>query len=1125
MCYNVSMRRKCQGVPSLFSAVLIVCAAAAEPLPLVPYPARLSESEGSSRAGVAVVRDTSLGAEAYALSVTPERITITCAAEAGEFYARQTLAQLRNDDGSYPCVEIADAPAFPWRGVLLDESRHFFGKDVVKRILDRMAAFKLNVFHWHLVDSHGWRLPLDRHPELTARGAVRPKPDWDHHVRDDGFGREYGPFAYTRDEIREIVAYAAARHIRIVPEVEIPGHSRAVILCHPSFSCLSLDRFMDMIRSWDKLDQAGALCLGNDEVIRFLEDVLDEVCELFPGDTVHIGGDECPRGNWKACPRCQARKKANGLKTEDELQSWATRHFVAYLAAKGKKAIGWDEILQGGLAPGAQVMSWRGTEGGLAAAGAGHEVVMCPHRRCYLDYPTGEADDVCPYPRFAETSFLPLESVYAFDPFDGIPDHQRKFILGTQSLNWTESTWCEKDLEFKMWPRTCANAEIAWTGPRVRSFPDFKLRLRRVAARLKASGVNVAMRAVASRGAWEDVLPAPKIVQYTAGEVDAGVLDRVTVRTAAVKAAPAAVADEAYRLVVARSGVSVEAASERGVRAAKTTLAQLKALARGGRVLTANVVDWPDLAWRGFMPDTARNYLDLDSLKAVVDMMGAYKLNLLHWHLSENYAWRLESKRHPQLQSERAFIIRHPGKFYTQAEFREMVDYCWARGITVMPELDVPGHAQAFRNAFGFETMSDPKVAQTIADLFDELCDLAPAEKMPFVHVGGDEVWNRALEGATPKALKLWAETLARRGRTLVHWNPGEAFPRSGPHVSMMWGGGKIEKGGPPVFDANAMYIETLDPFELLPRAAFNRVCKWPELEPERKWGAIFCAWHDGYVGLPYSNMLRNQQILPACVMFGQAYWNGCLSPRPDLLSRMPRPTDRDFAAVVDFERRVLAQRDVVLAGLDRPFHFLRQSDMRWRLTDADGTILAKDVACASISPFKSAHSQQNYVTNGTGCVTMETWIRSPKTQRVGAWIGFTNYDRDHGLLRGQPLPRRGEWTRFGSKVELNGEEIPPPEWKRPGLTTGRILKVFPAWRSGLKELDEEPFGDQEYFMREPTPITLKEGWNHVKLTLPMAAPVRGWSSHQWIGTFIPLLGTTDRPREVPGLEYASDPR
>ena len=484
-----------QGMKQMLAPVLVAaclrCGAA--PLPLVPWPADVRSREGSAPASVPVsdVRDASLGAEEYRLSVSPEGVTVASSGAAGAFYARKTLDQLRRPDGSLPCVEISDRPRFAWRGVLIDESRHFFGKDVVKRVIDRMAQFKLNVLHWHLVDSHGWRLQIDRYPELTARGAVRPVPDWDRHVRDEDGSGEYGPYFYTKAEVRDIIAYAAARHVKIVPEIELPGHSREVILCHPGFSCLPWSRFAEMMRTSGKYDQAGALCLGNDEVIRFLENVFDEVCELFPGDTVHIGGDECPRGNWKECPKCQARIAALGLKGEDALQSWATGHFVDYLAKKGRKAIGWDEILQGGLAEGALVMSWRGAEGGIAAARAGHQVVMCPHTYCYLDYPTGEKDDECAYPGFCAKSFLPLEKVYSLDPCAGLSEEHSRFVLGSQSLNWAESTWNESMLQFKMWPRTCASAEVLWTGPGVRDFGDFKARLRPVCARMVREGVNM----------------------------------------------------------------------------------------------------------------------------------------------------------------------------------------------------------------------------------------------------------------------------------------------------------------------------------------------------------------------------------------------------------------------------------------------------------------------------------------------------------------------------------------------------------------------------------------------------------------------------------------------------------
>ena len=637
-------------------------------------------------------------------------------------------------------------------------------------------------------------------------------------------------------------------------------------------------------------------------------------------------------------------------------------------------------------------------------------------------------------------------------------------------------------------------------------------------------GCGAVMAAMAAAGAVDELMPVPKEAALTGGETPIAELGDVWSRTGAVPGAPASVADEAYVLEIRADGVRVTAPTERGVRYAKVTLEQLKRLSTNGKVENCRIVDWPSLRWRAFMPDTARNYLDLDSLKAMVDGMARYKMNLLHWHLSENYAWRLESKRYPQLQGEDAFLIRHRGKFYTQKEFLEIVDYAWERGITVMPELDVPGHALAFRRAFGFERMTAYGADRIVADLFDELCSLVPAEKMPFVHVGGDEVWKRKMEGVTPETLKLWAQTLAKNGRRLVNWIPGEPFPDDCPRVAMQWSGSKPDPKGPPVFDANCLYIEAVDPFEVLPMALFRRPCPWADLPAEKRWGAVFCAWHDGAVGEPYSNVFRNQQLVPGFVICGNSFWNEKAAvDRPDCQYRMPYPDDPAFALAVETERRVVAQRDRALADFDRPFHFLRQCDLRWRVTDVKtGKVIAKDLPCATITPYLCEENKGNLFTNTTGLVTAEMWIRSPKTQTVGAWIGFTGFSRDHGLVNSAPLPKLGEWNRFGATAELNGAKIDPPKWKRPGLTKGKVMPDWPVWN--LYELDEEPFTDQEYFMREPTPITLKEGWNHVKLTLPMTEKASYWV-HRWIGTFIPVLGPTDHPREVPGLEYSSDPK
>ena len=621
----------------------------------------------------------------------------------------------------------------------------------------------------------------------------------------------------------------------------------------------------------------------------------------------------------------------------------------------------------------------------------------------------------------------------------------------------------------------------------------------------------------------DELMPRPVRAVASIDQTAEGAgLGNVVVVRGDVPGAPAATADEAYILDVGPDGVTITAPGPRGERWARVTLDQLARLSADGSVPCCRIIDWPRLKWRGFMLDTVRNYLPVQGVKDVIDVMARYKLNLFHWHLTENYAWRLESKRFPQLQSDRAFLHRHKGRFYTQEEFREIVDYAYARGVCTMPEFDFPGHSLAFRRAFGFETMSDPRVAEIAAALFEELCSLAPKEKMPFVHMGTDEVFSRDVEGAAPEALARMAKAIGEAGRTAVSWVPGEEYECAAPHVSMLW----TDKASPDTrpgsyFDAIGMYIEDFDPFELLSVAAFHKAARWHDAG-DKNFGAIFCAWHDGFVGLPCENLLRNQPVFPSCVLFGNAYWNGRATDLPQFRKSLPRGGDPLLAEAAEIERRVVAQRDRALRDLKHPFHFLRQTDMRWRLTQADGTLIAKDVAQATISPGREGCG----ATNGT--VIAETWIKSPKDQTVGAWIGFTNISRDHGLVYSAPLPDEGEWNRFGASVELNGEMIAPPKWRRPGLKRGDpIADWTPAWT--LYEADEEPFTDQEYYMRAPTPIRLREGWNHVRLTIPNPRfddPKnfhKGKPRHRWSATFVPVAGTTDHPREVEGLEYESE--
>ncbi len=503
-----------RGNPLVLAIALGVAALAANAeIDVVPRPAEVVEREGvfavpagkQAADAVKYATDASIPKEGYRLVVTKDGISVAAGDEAGKFYAVQTLRQLEKSlDGNtvVPCVEIKDAPRYPWRGMHLDESRHFFGKETVKALIDQMARFKLNRFHWHLTDDQGWRVDVPGHPELVQYGAWRPYSpkrfeeggayNKKKQIKD---GVKYGPFYYTEADLREVVAYAKERHIEVLPEIEFPGHFRAALAAYPAYAC-----FPEHIKSRCARGTWGiepeVMCAGNDDAIKFVEDVLDYVCKVFPFECVHIGGDECPHGRWKKCAKCQARIKAEGLKDEHDLQPWITRHFVKFLEARGKRALGWDEYLLGDVPKSAIGMSWRtrrqgaGHElvSGAQAAVRGHDVVMTPNKFCYLDYGQCLPNDPFQY----IGGKLPLETCYSFDPCADVPAEARKHILGGQCNNWSEYTWNEYDLAWKMWPRTCALAEVFWLGDAKPGFADFKRRMATHRGRLIAQGVNCA---------------------------------------------------------------------------------------------------------------------------------------------------------------------------------------------------------------------------------------------------------------------------------------------------------------------------------------------------------------------------------------------------------------------------------------------------------------------------------------------------------------------------------------------------------------------------------------------------------------------------------------------------------
>lgn len=420
--------------------------------------------------------------EAYRLEIAPRGIAVSARTAAGAFYAVQTLLQLMDDGRAeeIACRTIEDAPRFAYRGFMIDVSRHFRSVEFVKRQIDAMALFKLNRLHMHLTDGAGWRIEIDRYPRLTEFAAWRPYEDWqswwegDRSYCEADDPRARGGF-YTKEEIREIVEYARLRHIEVIPEIEMPGHSEEVLAVYPELSC-SGKPYTD-----------SDFCIGNEQTFEFLESVLSEVIGLFPSEYIHIGGDEASKQGWRTCPECAARMRREGLQDVDELQSYLVHRIGTFLAAKGRRLLGWDEILQGGLAPGATVMSWRGTEGGIAAARAGHRAVMAPSNYCYLDFCQ---DDPTREP-VAAAAFLTLAQAYSYDPApDSLGADVVPMILGVQGNLWCEHVPTAEHAEHMIWPRLLAIAEVGWSAPERKDYDDFHARVLDAVAWMQQRGYH-----------------------------------------------------------------------------------------------------------------------------------------------------------------------------------------------------------------------------------------------------------------------------------------------------------------------------------------------------------------------------------------------------------------------------------------------------------------------------------------------------------------------------------------------------------------------------------------------------------------------------------------------------------
>ena len=459
---------------------------------------RVQTGGGAPAHSISLRRDRTLarlGDEGYVLDVGPARVTVRAAGAAGLFYGLQSIRQLlppeifreapvAGVEWSMPAVTIEDSPRFQWRGGHLDVARHFMPKEFVKKYIDLLALHKMNVFHWHLTEDQGWRLEIKQYPKLTEVGAWRKEtvvgrprgatPTFD--------AKRHGGF-YTQEDAKEIVAYAKARHVTVVPEIEMPGHAMAAIAAYPELGVTGQP--IEVATSWGVFSD---ILNAEPSTIRFMQNVLNEVIAIFPSRYIHIGGDEADKAKWKTSERIQARIKELGLKNEEELQSWFIRQMDTFLVSHKRRLVGWDEILEGGLAENAVVMSWRGTKGGLAAARAGHDVIMAPTSHTYLDYYQSKDEATEP---LAIGGFVPLETVYGFEPVPAELEPQfAKHVLGAQGQVWTEYMPNPKQVEYMAYPRMSALAEVVWTPKDRKDYASFLDRLSAHLDRLRALDVN-----------------------------------------------------------------------------------------------------------------------------------------------------------------------------------------------------------------------------------------------------------------------------------------------------------------------------------------------------------------------------------------------------------------------------------------------------------------------------------------------------------------------------------------------------------------------------------------------------------------------------------------------------------
>lgn len=581
--------------------------------------------------------------------------------------------------------------------------------------------------------------------------------------------------------------------------------------------------------------------------------------------------------------------------------------------------------------------------------------------------------------------------------------------------------------------------------------------------------------------------------------------------------------NEAYTLEVTTDSLVISALTEEGLFRGLQTVKQLTFYQNGtSYVAGCSISDWPAFRIRGFMQDVGRNFQNIEMLKEQIDVLAAYKFNVFHFHVTDNPGWRLESKKYPQLNSPES-MSRWPGKYYTQEDFKELVDYCYERKITLIPEFDLPGHSAAFRKAMGFETMSDPRVQPVLIDLIDELVSLVPPEKMPYIHLGTDEVWH-SYEEPSPTLLSALLERITQyHNRELIVWRPGQHIEGDSVSITQLWSSNGHPKPGHRYIDCRLNYVNHLDPLSGVTQLYFDRINGAAHGDSLRM-GGIFCCWNDNNVNEAYDILVQNP-VYPGIVTYSETSWTG---QKRDIgenyLAKLPGKGSELFKEFSAFEDRMIEHRDRYFAG--KPFPYVKQTNIEWKVLgpitnggDVEAAFSVEDTLQETYLIDSATYTWQgpfvggtihlshffgypSYFTREEGTYYAFTRIWSPKNQTVGAWIGFHDWSRSAGR-RGGPFPQDGEWHNTHPKAWLNGELVAAPKWNKPGLASNT---------------EEVSFTDENYFFREPAFIYLKKGWNEVLLKIPVKQET--WKR---MFTFVPVQEVNGTVKELESLLFSTE--